>query len=482
MTGRTANGARPAWALGLTSVAFFMVALDALVVVTALPAIHRELGGQLSTLEWTVNAYLLVFAATIITAATAGERFGRRHVYSAGLALFSLASAACALAPNASVLIAARAVQGLGAAVVTPLSLTILTSAFPASRRGQVIGIWGGIAGLAVAAGPVIGGAVTEGLSWHWIFWVNVPIGIVAALLSARMLPDAPRRRARPDLGGAALVTAGAGSLVWGLVQAGQDGWQSAPVAGALAAGAVLVAVFAFWERSVSAPMLPLELFRSRTFTAANLTAVLMNAAIFSAAFLMSQYFQLSLGYGPLSTGLRFLPWTATPLVVAPLAGALSDKLGPRRLMALGLFMQAGGLAWIAAVARGGPGGGYARLVGPLVIAGVGISMAIPTAPMAVLSSAGPAQMGAASGVLNMLQRLGGVFGVAIVSAVFAANGRLGSALGVLHGFRPALGVASGLSLLATVAALGVRARSQERSQEGAALAAHEPATARAPA
>jgi MFS family permease len=220
---------RPVWVLGLTSVAFFMVALDALVVVTALPAIHRELGGNLSTLEWTVNAYLLVFAAAIITAATAGERLGRRRVYSAGLAIFSLASAACALAPSTSVLIAARAVQGAGAAIVTPLSLTILSSAFPAERRGRIIGVWGGIGGLAVAAGPVIGGAVTQGLSWHWIFWVNVPIGLAAAVLSMFLLPKAPRREARLDLWGAVVVTAGAGALVWGLVQANLDGWSSGP-------------------------------------------------------------------------------------------------------------------------------------------------------------------------------------------------------------------------------------------------------------
>jgi len=480
---KRAPSTRPALAIGLTSVAFFMVALDALVVVTALPAIHRELGGPLSTLEWTVNAYLLVFAASIVTAATVGERFGRRRVYSAGLVLFSLASAACALAPGTTALIVARAAQGVGAAIVTPLSLTILSSAYPPEKRGRVTGIWGGIAGLAVAAGPVIGGAVTQGLSWHWIFWVNVPVGTVAAVLSALLLPEAPTRSARLDLTGAVLVTAGAGSLVWGLVQANEDGWSASTVIGALTMGSTLIAAFVGWEARATAPMVPLALFKSRPFAAANLTAVLMNGAIFSAAFLMSQFFQFSLGYGPLATGVRFLPWTATPLVIAPLAGALADRVGPRRLMALGLFMQAGGLAWVASTAVLGIGtageGGYTRLVAPLVLAGVGISLALPTVPVAALGAAGQANMGTASGVLNMLQRLGGVFGVALVSAVFAANGHLGSASGVLDGFRPALAVAGGLSLAGALAALCVRpGRARETTQPSTWQQTNQPVVA----
>src|SRR5215472_4602698 len=384
---------RTSWALLLTSVAFFMVTLDSLVVITALPAIHRELGGQISTLEWAVNAYLLVFAAGIITAASIGERFGRRRVYVAGLALFSLASAACALAPSTTLLIAARAMQGLGAAIVTPLSLTILTTAFGPERRGRVIGIWGSIAGLAVAAGPLVGGGVTQGLSWHWVFWVNVPVGLAGAALSRLRLPEAPASGAALDLAGAVLV----------------------------------LAAFLAWKRRAAAPMVPPRLFRDLQFSAANATAFFAYGAIFSATFLMSQYFQMSLGYGPLATGLRFLPWTATPLFIAPLAGALSDKLGPRPLMMLGLAMQAAGLAWVALLA--GHTASYAEIVVPLVIAGVGISMAIPTMPLAVMGAVARPDMGTASGVLNMLQRFGGVVAVAVASAVFAANGHLGTAV-----------------------------------------------------
>ena len=442
------------WALLLTSVAFFMVTLDSLVVVTALPAIHRELGGQVSTLEWAVNAYLLIFAAGIITAASIGERFGRRRVYVAGLALFSLASAACALAPSTTLLIAARAMQGLGAAIVTPLSLTILTTAFGPERRGRVIGIWGSIAGLAVAAGPLVGGGVTQGLSWHWVFWVNVPVGLAGAALSRLRLPEAPASGAALDLVGAVSASLGALAVIWSLVESGGTNWDATNL-GLMAGGLVVLAAFLAWERRAAAPMVPTRLFRDLQFSAANATAFFAYGAIFSAAFLMSQYFQMSLGYGPLATGLRFLPWTATPLFIAPLAGALSDKLGARPLMTLGLAMQAAGLAWVALLA--GHTASYAEIVVPLVIAGVGISMAIPTMPLAVMGAVAPPDMGTASGVFNMLQRFGGVVAVAVASAVFVSNGHLGTAVSFDNGFRPALLVPAGLSVLGSVSAILAR-------------------------
>ena len=448
---------RPGWTLALTSAAFFMTALDVLVVVTALPAIDREIGGSLSTLEWVVNAYLLALAACIITAAALGDRLGRRRVYTAGLSLFTAGSAACALAPSAEILVAARTIQGIGAAIVTPLSLTILTAAFPAERRGAVIGIWGGIAGLAVAAGPVIGGAVTEGLSWHWIFWVNVPIGLVAAVLSATRLAESHGPATRLDLPGVGLVSAGSIGIVWGLVRANDAGWGSPEVVAALGLGLVLMAGFLVWERRVSDPMLPLRLFRIPAFVAGSATAFLMTGALFSAVFLTSQYFQFALGFSPLGTGVRVLPWTATALVVAPLAGALSDRIGTRPLMVAGMLLQAAGLGWFALMASSGVA--YAQLVLPLVIAGVGVSMVLPTTPTAVLSAVAPPDMGKASGVNNTLQRFGGAFGVAVVSAVFAANGHLGTAVGVAAGFPPALAVSAVLSVIGAVSALAVASR-----------------------
>jgi EmrB/QacA subfamily drug resistance transporter len=443
---------RPGVCLLLTSVAFFMVALDALVVVTALPAIHRSLGGSLATLEWAVNAYGLTFAAGMITAAALGDRLGRRRVYVAGLALFSLASAACALAPTADTLIAARAVQGLGAAAVTPLSLTILTSAFPASRRGAVVGIWGGIAGLAVAGGPLAGGAVVQGTNWHWIFWINVPIGLVTAVVSARALPESRGAAGRLDLPGMLLVAGGAVALAWGLARAGSAGWTGPWVIGALAGGLVLLAGFVLRERYAAAPMLPLALFRIRAFAAANASGFLMSGAIFSAAFLTSQYFQLGLGYGPLATGLRLLPWTATPMLIAPLAGAVADRIGTRPLIAAGLALQAAGLGWVAWLASSGSG--YGRFVLPMIIAGVGVSMAVPAVPAAALGAVAPPDMGRASGVNNTLQRFGGAFGVAVAAAVFSAHGQLGSPAGMTAGFRPALAVSALLSLLGAGAAV----------------------------
>jgi EmrB/QacA subfamily drug resistance transporter len=449
-------GGRPLPAvLALTSVAFFMVALDALVVVTALPAIHHSIGGSLGTLEWAVNSYSLTFAAGIITAAAIGDRLGRRRVYVAGLVLFTLASAACALAPNAGALIAARAVQGLGSAAVTPLSLTILTSSFPAARRGAVVGIWGGIGGLAIAGGPLVGGAVVQGLSWHWVFWLNVPIGLAAAVLSAIWLPESHGPASRLDLPAVPLIAGGAVAIAWALVQTGSAGWSDPKVIAAFAIGAVLLAGFVLRERRAPDPMLPLRLFRIRTFSAANATGFLMSGAIFSAAFLTAQYFQLGIGYSPMATGLRLLPWTATPVVVAPLAGALADRIGPRPLLVTGLALQAAGLAWVAHVASSA--GGYGRFVIPLIAAGVGISMALPTAPAAVLGAVTPADLGRASGVSTTFQRFGGAFGIAIAAAVFAAFGRLGPPAAMVAGYRPALAVSAGLSLLGSVTALAVR-------------------------
>jgi len=456
--------------LALTSISFFMVSLDALVVVTALPAIHRSVGGSIATLEWAVNAYALTFAAGIITCAALGDRLGRRRVYVAGLLLFTLASAACALAPSSGLLIAFRAVQGLGAAAVTPLALTILVSAFPVRRRGAIVGIFGGISGLAVAGGPLVGGVVVQGLDWHWIFWINVPIGVIAAVGSALFLPSGRGPGTRLDLPAVPLVAGGAAVLTWALVRVGDAGWGDVWAIAAFAAALVLLAGFVLRERRAAEPMLPLRLFRSRAFSAANLTGFCMSGAIFSAAFLTVQYFQLGLGYSPLATGLRLLPWTATPMVVAPLAGALADRIGTRPLLVLGLVLQAAGLAWVASLASGAAAGGYGRFVAPLIVAGVGVSMALPTGPATTLSAVPPSDVGRASGVGNTTQRFGAAFGIALVTAVFAANGHLGSVASFTAGYRPAMIVSAGISLLGAAAAVAIGRR-------GGAVATPHPKT-----
>jgi EmrB/QacA subfamily drug resistance transporter len=445
------------WTLALTSGAFFMVALDALVVITALPAMQHDLGGSLSTLQWTVNAYGITFAAGIISAAALGDRLGRRVVFAAGLALFTLASAACALAPTVGLLIAARAVQGVGAATIMPLSLTILAAAFPPERRGTIVGIWGGLAGLAVAIGPLVGGAVTEGLDWHWIFWVNVPLGAAATVLALTHLGETRGPAARLDLPGVTLVSAGAVALVWALVRAGASGWTSAETLATAAAGLLLMVAFGVWERRAPEPMLPTHLFRTPGFAAGNVTAFLMVGGLFSAAFLVSEWFQFARGYSPLATGVRLLPWTVTPMFVSPLAGKLVDRVGARLPIVAGLGLQAAGLAWIALAASNGLG--YAQLLVAFLVAGTGVSLALPAVPTAILGSVSPADIGKASGTNSTMQRFGSVFGIAVASAVFTATGGLGSAAGVTDGFRPALAVAAGLSLLGALTALGIGGR-----------------------
>jgi EmrB/QacA subfamily drug resistance transporter len=450
------NTIRPRWVLGLTSIAYFMVVLDSLVVVTALPRMQRNLHTDLTALQWTVNSYGIAFAAGIITAAALGDRFGRRRVFTLGLALFTLSSAACALAPNAAALIVSRTVQGLGAATVLPLSLTILTTAFPPQRRGLIVGIYGGLAGLAVAAGPLVGGAVTESLNWQWIFWLNVPIGLIAVALGLRLLPESHGAAQRLDLGGVALVTGGVVALVWSLVRANDVGWSGLQTVGTLLVGCALLLAFVWWERRAQAPLAPMGLFRSQAFAVGTVTTFLMSGATFAAAFLITQEFQFARGYSPISAGLRLLPFFGTPMVISPLAGAVSDRIGRRPIMVTGLALQALGFAWVAA--RGSLSTSWVELIVALLIAGIGISMALPTVPTAVLNAVPTTQLGKASGINYMAQRFGTVFAIAIASAVFSAHGHLGTPAAVTAGFRPALWSCVLFAVLAAVASLAIPA------------------------
>ena len=327
-----------------------MVTLDNLVVTTALPVIHRDLHAGLSGLEWTVNAYTLTFAVLLLTGAALGDRFGRRRLFVVGLGIFTLGSAAAALAPTIGALDAARAFQGLGGAIVTPLTLTILSAARPRERRGLALGAWGGISGLAVAFGPLVGGAVVSGISWHWIFWLNVPIGLVLVPLALRRLDEShgPTSPDRPP--GLGLVSAGLFGIVWGLVRGNSVGWGSPEIVGSIVAGAAVLVAFVAWELRAPHPMLPMAFFRNRTFALANVASMLMSFGMFGSIFLLAQFFQTVQGYTPFESGLRILPWTAMPMVVAPIAGALSDRIRRHRIIGVGLALQAAGLAWAAAV------------------------------------------------------------------------------------------------------------------------------------
>jgi len=463
MSTPTTTRVRPGWVLGLTSTAFFMVVLDSLVVMTALPQMQHDLHADLDSLQWTVNSYGITFAAGVVTAAALGDRFGRRRVYHLGLTLFTVASAVCALAPSTEALIAARTVQGVGAAVVMPLSLTILMNVFPLERRGFVLGVSTGLAGLAVAAGPLVGGAVTEGLDWHWIFWLNVPIGAVVIAFGCRLLPESRGAREPLDLVGVSLLTGSVVALVWGLVRGNDVGWASTEIVATLLAGSALLVAFVGWENRSPSPAVPLRMFAHRDFSAGSIASFLMGATP-AAAFLVTQEFQFARGYSPLSTGVRLLPFFATPMLVSPIAGAVSDRIGRRPIMVLGLGVQAVGYAWVAL--RGSLDVSWLEIDAALLVAGIGISMALPTVPTAVLNTVSEDDIGKASGVNNMAQRFGAVFAVAVATAVFSATGRLGSPATVTAGFQPAMWSTVAFAALSAIAAFAIGARRRDRIAE----------------
>ena len=293
-----------AWTFAITSIALFMVALDNLVVTTALPVIRKDLGSSLQDLEWMVNAYTLTFAVLLLTGAALGDRFGRRRLFVIGLAIFTVGSAAAALSPSSEVLILARAMQGLGGAIVTPLTLTILSAGVPPERRAVALGAWGGVGGLAIAIGPLVGGAISQGISWHWIFWLNVPIGIVAIALAWFRLEETHGPEGSLDLVGLALASAGLLGLVFGVIHGNHRGWTDSEVLGSIIAGAILLVGFLVWETRTAHPMLPLSMFRSRGFSAANAVSFLMYFGMFGSVFLLVQYFQLVQGLKPFDAGL----------------------------------------------------------------------------------------------------------------------------------------------------------------------------------
>jgi EmrB/QacA subfamily drug resistance transporter len=445
------------WVVVLTGIGSLMAALDTLVVASALGKIRLDLGASIEQLEWTVNAYNLSFAVLLITGVALGDRFGRRRLFAAGLALFAGASAVSALAPDVGWLIAARAAQGAGSALIMPLGLALLSSAFPPEKRGAAIGIFSAVTGLAVASGPLIGGAVVEGIDWQWIFWLNVPIGLLSVPLVLTKMKESYGPDTGLDFPGLALVTGGALGVVWGLMRGNEVGWTSVELVASLGAGVALLAAFIAWETRAPEPMLPVQFFRSRSFSAGNAAIFFTFASLFGAVFFFAQMLQYAEGYSPLATGLRLMPWTATFLTVAPIAGALSDKIGERPLMVTGLTLQAAGMAWLALIAE--PGLPYSQILAPFIVAGVGVSMAIPAAQNSVVGSIGDDAIGKAAGANSMMRELGGVFGVAMAVAVFASAGSYASPAAFIDGFGPAIGVTAALSLAGAAAGLGLPGR-----------------------
>ncbi|MDX6485876.1 MAG: hypothetical protein QOF43_1029 [Gaiellaceae bacterium] len=455
------------WTLAITSVALFMVSLDNLVVTTALPVIRRELHASISQLEWTVNAYTLTFAVLLLTGAALGDRFGRRRMFVLGIVLFTGASAAAALATSANALDIARALQGVGGAIITPLTLTILSAAVPAERRGLALGIWGGVGGLAIAIGPLVGGAIVQGVSWNWIFWLNVPIGLVLAPLAYRRLEETKGSEGGLDLPGLGLASVGLLGIVWALVRGNSAGWTSAGVIVPLVAGALLVAAFVAWELRAPSPMLPMQFFRNRTFALTNVASLFMFFGMFGSIFLLAQFFQTVQHYSPLQSGLRILPWTAMPIFIAPIAGALSDRVGGHRLMAVGLTLQSVGLLWIAAVST--PTTPYIDLVGPFMLSGIGMSLFFAPVANVVLSSVSREHEGKASGANNAIRELGGVFGVAVLAAVFSRLGGYHDAASFTHGMQIAVYIGGSLVAVGALAAALIKRRREP--QEALAVA-----------
>jgi EmrB/QacA subfamily drug resistance transporter len=445
------------WAIVVTGLALFMASLDNLVVSSALPVIRVRLHAGLSGLEWTVNAYTLTFAVLLLVAAVVGDRFGRRRVFLIGITVFTLSSAMAALAPSIGVLIAARAVQGAGGAMIMPLSLTLLSNAVPPERRNAALGLWGAIGGTAVALGPLVGGAVTTGLAWQYIFWLNVPVGVILVPLAWWKLRESTGERKPLDPAGIGLASIGLFGIVLALVRGNAHGWTSPSVAGSFAVGCLSLAAFVAWELRCSHPMLDLRLFRRRGFTAVNVTALLFSFGMFGAIFFLIQFFQTVQGYSPLAAGIRILPWTAMPMVLAPGIGVLAERKGGKPLVVIGLVLQAIGLAWLISLIN--PSTPYGDMVAPFVVCGVGMSLFfVPLAGLA-LGTVPRALEGVASGANSAFRELGGVLGIAVLGAVFSAHGGYQSAHDYVAGMTPAVYVGAGVVAVGAMAALLVPGR-----------------------
>ncbi len=460
------NSRTSIWTLVIVSIGLFMVVLDNLVVNVALPSIHHDLGASIQALEWTVNAYVLSYAVFLLTGAALGDRFGRKRMFTAGIALFTLASAGAAVAPTSGLLIAARAVQGLGAAIVTPLTLTLLADAFPPQKRGIALGVWSGISGIAVALGPLVGGAVVQAASWHWIFWLNVPIGIVLVPLALARLSESRGPSRKLDLRGLALISSGLFGIVYGLVRSQSQGWTSPEILIALGAGAVMVAAFVIYELRAPDPMLPMRFFTKHSFAVTNGVSLAMYFGMFGSIFFLSQYLQNVLGNTPLQAGVKLLTWTGATMVVSPLAGIFSERYGSRPFMVAGLALQALALGWMATLASIHLS--YASMIVPFVLAGAGMSLVFAPAANAVLSSVRTDQAGQASGATNAIRELGGVLGIAVLATVFTGHGGYTSPAAFVHGLVPAMWV--GVAVLAAGALLAAALPFSTRADAAAQL------------
>jgi EmrB/QacA subfamily drug resistance transporter len=438
--------------LVIVSLGLFMVVLDNLVVNVALATIHRDFGASVQSLEWIVNAYVLAYAVLLLTGSVLGDRFGRKRMFIAGIVLFTAASAGSALAPNTGMLIAARALQGVGAAIVTPLTLTLLADAFPPERRGIALGVWSGISGTAVALGPLVGGAMIQIASWHWIFWINVPVGLVLAPVAARRLSESYGSERKLDLPGLALSSAGLFGVIFGLIRSQTLGWGATEVLISLIAGAVLMVAFIVQELRTDDPMLPMAFFKRRSFAVTNIVSLSMYFGMFGSVFFMSQYLQDVIHNTPFQAGLKLLVWTGATMLVAPAAGYFSERFGARLFMVVGLALQGIALAWLASETAIGQT--YSSMIVPFILAGSGMALVFAPSANAVLSSVRTDQAGQASGATNAIRELGGVLGISVLSTVFTSHGSYATGIDFIHGLTPAVWVGAAVLFAGALVAL----------------------------
>ncbi|MFX4294320.1 MFS transporter [Streptomyces bohaiensis] len=455
----------PVWvAIVACSVPMFMVALDNLVVSTALRTLAVELQASTQDLQWFVNAYVLSFACLLLTGAALGDRFGRRRVFVLGIVVFTVASVGCGMASTAGELIAGRVAQGFGAAAVMPLSLTLLSQAVPDRLRGLALGLWSAVSGCAIALGPVVGGAVVDGIAWEWIFWINVPVGLVAVPLALWALKESRLPGGSLDIVGMLLASGGVFALVWGIVNGETDGWTSGGVLASFAAGVALLIAFVQWQRRTPQPLLPLSFYRSRAFALSNVVSAAMYFGVFGSIFLLAQYLQVAPERTPLHAGLLTLTWTLVPMFVAPVAGALTDKVGGGRLMAAGLLLQGVGLAWINLVASTDTP--YGQLAAPMVIAGAGMGLVFAPTAAVVLGSVAKEHAGKASGANITVREIGGALGIAVLGSVFVAHGSDRSPQEFVDGLRPALWAGVAVVIAGGLTALAIPKPTADGSKE----------------
>jgi EmrB/QacA subfamily drug resistance transporter len=445
-TAATARG----WVLALTSAAEFVVALDVLVVTTALGQIRHDLGVSPGQLEWTLTAYNVCLAGFMMTGAVLGDRFGRRRMLIVGIASFTVGSAVCALAPQFGILIVGRLIQGIGAALVAPLSIPLVSAAYPPERRGRAMGVVVGVTGLATLAGPVIGGGLTQAFGWQWIFWGNVPLGLGLIVLLRRHVDESYGPRRSLDLPGVVLATGALTAMAWGLVRVASVGWLAPDVPAGICCGVLLGALFVWWERRAYQPVLDVRLFASRPFAALNVAAACHSAVVLGAVFLMAQFLQAVLGIGSFDAGLRLLPWTGSMMIVAPLAGRLCDRMGTRAVMIGGLVAAGAGSIWLAYESQ--PDVAYQMLVGPLVLIGIGNSSVFPALSSAISTSVSHEVLGLASGVNNAVREIGGVLGIAVVAVAFTSAGSFSDQTSIAHGFRAVMVLCAAICLVGAVA------------------------------